>query len=87
MKYVITEDSILGLKDLRNIGNTCYMNTAIQCLSNCLELRNYFLFCVPHKDINTNNVLWEYSMIDSKGWINRIHMNLSLSWLIHCMKI
>jgi len=78
MKYVITEDSILGLKDLRNIGNTCYMNTAIQCLSNCLELRNYFLFCVPHKDINTNNVLgykglvaYGYEVLINKLWLDR----------------
>ena len=57
MGNTITGDSALGLKGIRNIGNTCYMNTAIQCLSNCLELRNYFLFGDPHKDINVNNVL------------------------------
>ena len=33
-----------SLKGIRNIGNTCYMNTALQCMSNCVELRNYFLF-------------------------------------------
>jgi ubiquitin carboxyl-terminal hydrolase 8 len=31
-----------GLCGLQNIGNTCYMNSIIQCLSNITDLRNYF---------------------------------------------
>jgi len=27
----------------RNLGNTCYMNSSIACLSNCSELTSYFL--------------------------------------------
>ena len=46
-----------GLVGLRNLGNTCYMNTALQCLSNCVELRNYFLYGYPEKDVNNFNVL------------------------------
>ena len=46
-----------GLVGLRNLGNTCYMNTALQCLSNCAELRNYFLDGYPEKDVNNFNVL------------------------------
>ncbi|CAF4822582.1 unnamed protein product, partial [Rotaria sp. Silwood2] len=33
---------ILGLRGLRNIGNTCYINSAIQCLSNVQDLKDYF---------------------------------------------
>ena len=41
----------------RNLGNTCFMNSSIACLSNCTELTYYFLKGDYLKDINEENNL------------------------------
>jgi Ubiquitin carboxyl-terminal hydrolase len=40
-----------------NLGNTCYMNSALQCLVHCKELTDYFLFKVYKRELNFSNPL------------------------------
>ncbi|XP_078372001.1 ubiquitin carboxyl-terminal hydrolase 19-like isoform X3 [Oculina patagonica] len=47
----------IGLTGLDNLGNTCYLNSIIQCLANTRQLRDFFLGDEYKDDINTENPL------------------------------
>ena len=55
LKSVLKPGSNHGVCGGRNLGNTCFMNSSIACLSNCTELTTYFLTKKYLKDINETN--------------------------------
>ncbi|KAF2150578.1 UCH-domain-containing protein [Myriangium duriaei CBS 260.36] len=61
-----------GTIGLTNLGNTCYMNSALQCISRIEELAHYFLANRYKEEINTDNPLG-YNGRMAKAYADFLH--------------
>lgn len=69
------------LTGLRNLGNTCYMNSILQCLCNTVAMADYFNKNIYQDDINRANILGhkgevaeEFSVIMKALWSGQYKM-------------
>ncbi len=75
------EDSILGLSGLNNLGNTCFLNTSLQCISNCHEFIDFLLLDLYYKQINIDNpigsggnLIKAFANLMKQMWYGNQHM-------------
>ena len=67
---ILNNRALKGRVGLYNIGNTCYLNSTLQCLSNTKDLTKYFLKQDFSKEINNGN------SSGSKGEISKAYYKL-----------
>ena len=68
LEKILKKGTNHGVCGGHNLGNTCFMNSSIACLSNCTELTTYFLSGKYKQNINTKNTKFGTGGKLAKAW-------------------
>ena len=67
-----TKSSLRGIVGIKNLGNTCYMSSAIQCLSNIYEFSCFFINNT-YNNLNCSEKNKKSILIQFSNIINKLH--------------
>ena len=68
LEKILKKGTNHGVCGGHNLGNTCFMNSSIACLSNCTELTTYFLSGEFKLNLNTKNTKFGTGGKLAKAW-------------------